>query len=61
MLGFVKKYPPIIFFNTIRILEVEVRKDWGTPEFSTSYSNYIAFYKEEAEVQKPALLSVPAR
>ena len=30
-------------------------------EFLTLYSNYIAFTKEEAEVQKQALPFVPAR
>ena len=48
------------FFNTSRILEVEVRKYCAISELLTLYPNYI-FTKEETEVQKQALLFVPAR
>ena len=44
ILSFLNRYPPMIFFNTIRILEVEVREDGAVSEFLTLYPNYIEFY-----------------
>ena len=61
MLGFLKRFPPNNFFNTVRILDVEVRENCAIYDFSTLYRNYNELTKKEAGVRSQALAFVSAR
>ena len=56
--GFLNNHPPIIFFNTIQILKVGLRKYCGLSEFLTLNPNYLVF-REEGEGGRGPKTSAP--
>ena len=61
ILGFLNRYSPIIFFNTIRILDVISKVKRYIRIFDIISELYCILLKEEAEAQKQALTFVRAR